>query len=150
MSKIEVKCPNCGHKFWMEDYESKACPNCGKVAVGPKAKTSSSGPCFITTACVEAAGLPDNCTELETMRYLRDEYLVKSVGGKKMIQEYYEIAPSIVEKIGREENSNEVFSAIFNNIREIVSLIKTGDLESATAYYKEMVVRLKQRYMTRN
>ena len=147
MSKIEVKCPNCGHKFWMEDYESKACPNCGKVAVGPKAKTSSSGPCFITTACVEAAGLPDNCTELETMRYLRDEYLVKSVGGKKMIQEYYEIAPSIVEKIGREENSNEVFSAIFNNIREIVSLIKTGDLESATAYYKEMVVRLKQRYM---
>ena len=146
MTKIEVRCPNCGHKFWMEDYESKACPNCGKVAVGPKAKSGSGGLCFITTACAEAAGLPDNCTELETMRYLRDEYLAKSEEGKRMIQEYYEIAPSIVEKIRREENSNEVFSGIFSDIRKIVSLVKTGDLESATAHYKEMVLGLKQKY----
>lgn len=40
MAKIEVKCgnPKCGHKFWMEDYEKKTCPKCGKVAIGPKAK----------------------------------------------------------------------------------------------------------------
>ena len=37
MAKIKVKCPN-GHEFYMEDYERKACPKCGKVAVGPKAK----------------------------------------------------------------------------------------------------------------
>ena len=147
MTKMEVTCPKCGHKFWMEDYENKACPNCGFLVRGPKGKTSASGPCFITTACVEAAGLPDNCTELETMRYLRDEYLANSDEGKRMIHEYYKIAPSIVGKIRREGNSNEVFSAIFNDIRGTVSLIKTGDLESATARYKEMVVRLKQKYM---
>lgn len=144
MTKIEVTCGNCGRKFWKEDYENKSCPYCGFVA--KKEKTSSSGPCFITTACVEAAGLSDNCTELETMRYLRDEYLAKSDEGKRLIQEYYEIAPSIVEKIRREENSDEIFSAIFNSIREIVSLIKAGDLESATAHYKEMVLRVKQKF----
>ena len=146
MTKIEVTCPKCGHKFWMEDYESKACPNCGFVARGPKSKSRTSGPCFITTACMEAAGLPDNGTELETMRHFRDEYLAKSDEGKRLIQEYYEIAPSIVEKIRKEENGNEIFGGIFNDIREITSLIKTGDLESATAHYKEMVLKLKQKY----
>jgi hypothetical protein len=148
MTKMEVTCPKCGHKFWMEDYENKACPNCGFLVRGPKGKTSASGPCFITTACVEAAGLPDNCTELETMKYLRDEYLAKSDEGKRMVQEYYEIAPSIVEKIRKEENSNEVFSGIFNAIRGIVSLIEIGDLENATEHYKEMVLGLKRRYLT--
>ena len=145
MTKIEVTCPE-GHKFWMEDYERKACPKCGKLVIGPKAG-SGSGMCFITTACVEAAGLFDNCNELETMRYLRDEYLAKSVDGKRMIQEYYEIAPSIVEKMKREDNSKEVFCDIFNDIMGTVSLVKSGDLESATARYGGMVVRLKQRYM---
>lgn len=146
MTKIKVTCPKCKYKFWMEDYESKACPKCGKVAVGPKAKSSASGPCFITTACMEAAGLPDNCTELETMRYFRDGYLAKSDEGKRMIEEYYEIAPRIIERIKRDENSDEVFSGIFTDIRKTVSLIKIGDLESATAQYKGMVLRLKQNF----
>ncbi|MGC9001236.1 hypothetical protein [Caldisericum sp.] len=43
MAKIKVTCPKCEHQFWMEDYESKACPNCGFVCVGPKVKRESSG-----------------------------------------------------------------------------------------------------------
>jgi predicted RNA-binding Zn-ribbon protein involved in translation (DUF1610 family) len=142
MAKIEIRCGKCGRKFYKEDYESKSCPHCGHVA--KKDNSRAGGLCFITTACVEAAGLPDNCTELETMRYLRDTYLAKSDDGKRMIQEYYEIAPSIVEKIKRYENTNEVFGDIFDKIRGIVSLIKIGDLESATAHYKEMVLRLEE------
>ena len=147
MTKIEVTCGKCGHKFYKEDYESKSCPHCGHVA--KKENSSGGGLCFITTACVEAAGLPGNCTELEPMRYLRDEYLAKSDDGKRMIQEYYEIAPSIVEKIKREDNSKEVFGDISNDIRGIVLLIKTGNLESATEHYKDMVLRLKQKYLLR-
>ena len=145
MTKIEVTCPE-GHKFWMEDTESKACPICGRLVIGPKAKKSPSG-CIITTACVEVAGLPDNCNELEGMRYLRDEYLLKSDEGKRVIQDYYEIAPSIVEKIKSAENSNEIYHEIFNEIREIVSLIKTSDFENATEQYKEMMLSLKKRYL---
>ena len=32
MAKIKVKCPE-GHEFYMEDYERKACPKCGRVVV---------------------------------------------------------------------------------------------------------------------
>ncbi len=38
MAVIKVKCSNCGKEFYMEERERKTCPNCGKVAVGPKAK----------------------------------------------------------------------------------------------------------------
>ena len=37
MSKIKVKCSE-GHEFYMEDYERKACPECGRLVIGPKAK----------------------------------------------------------------------------------------------------------------
>lgn len=37
MAKIKVKCQE-GHEFYMEDYERKACPKCGRVVIGPKAK----------------------------------------------------------------------------------------------------------------
>lgn len=41
-SKIKVTCPKCKHKFWMADYENKACPKCGFVVKGPKYKSSAS------------------------------------------------------------------------------------------------------------
>jgi predicted RNA-binding Zn-ribbon protein involved in translation (DUF1610 family) len=37
MAKIKVKCSE-GHEFYMEDYERKACPECGRLVIGPKAK----------------------------------------------------------------------------------------------------------------
>ncbi len=38
MAKIKIKCNDCKHEFWMEEWENKACPKCGRVAKGPKAK----------------------------------------------------------------------------------------------------------------
>ena len=145
MTKIEVTCGKCGHKYYKEDYESKSCPHCGHVAT--KSKSQSSGLCFITTACVEAAGFPDTCRELESLRYLRDEHLAKSDDGKKEIDDYYKIAPKIIEKIRGERNSKEVFNCIFDEIQGISSIITSGDLEKATEYYKEMVLTLKKRYL---
>src|SRR6185295_8850185 len=33
------------------------------------------GLCFITTACAQAQGLPDDCEELTVLRGLRDDYI---------------------------------------------------------------------------
>ena len=142
--RVQVTCPKCGYKFWMDDYESKACPRCGFLVIGPRAKTSSSGPCFITTACVEVAGLPDNCRELETMRYLRDEYLSKSEEGRKMINEYYEIAPHIVEAINKNERREEIYRWICEKIEDIVKLVEKGNFEEAVKSYTKMISRLKK------
>ncbi len=147
MAKIQVTCPKCKHKFWMEDYECTACPKCGFVVKGPKYKTSS-GPCFITTACVKAAGLPDDCIELQRLRWLRDDYLSRTDEGEKMLREYYQIAPGIVERIEQEENKSEIYSQIYKNIKEIVFTIENGNFSKAIKRYQEMVSKLKEKYYT--
>ena len=37
MAKIKIRCSE-GHEFYMEDYGREACPKCGIVVVGPKAR----------------------------------------------------------------------------------------------------------------
>lgn len=41
-------------------------------------RTSSSGGCFLTSACVKSKGLPDNCYELTRLRWFRDNILAKT------------------------------------------------------------------------
>ena len=65
----------------------------------PRYKARSSGGCFLTSACVEAKGLTDNCRELMVLRTFRDTYLKNRECGCLDICEYYHVAPTIVEKI---------------------------------------------------
>lgn len=72
--------------------------------------------------------------------------VAKNEEGTRRIQEYYEIAPSIFERIMREVNCNEIFSGIYNDIKGTISLIEIGNLENVTKCYTEMVLGLRQRY----
>jgi Zn finger protein HypA/HybF involved in hydrogenase expression len=38
VAKIKVRCSNCKHEFYMDEYENTPCPKCGLVARGPKSK----------------------------------------------------------------------------------------------------------------
>jgi DNA-directed RNA polymerase subunit RPC12/RpoP len=38
MARIKVKCGRCKHEFWINEYKNEACPKCGQVVRGPKAK----------------------------------------------------------------------------------------------------------------
>ena len=73
--------------------------------------------------------------------------LAETGEGRRMIEEYYEIAPLIVEAIKRESNDHEIFCKIFRDIEKVVSLINTGNSKEAIRQYKEMVLRHKQKYL---
>lgn len=47
------------------------------------------GICFLTKACVEYAGLPDDCPELQTIRKFRDEYIHSLPDGGSLVEDYY-------------------------------------------------------------
>ena len=66
--------------------------------------------CYITTAVCASLGKPDDCYELNLMRRYRDEYLVNQKGGEEIVAEYYDIAPTIVNRINRMENSEDVYA----------------------------------------
>ncbi len=55
--------------------------------------------CFITTACCETLGLPDDCFELRMLRRYRDEVLATRPGGRQEIATYYRLAPLILARL---------------------------------------------------
>ncbi len=102
--------------------------------------------CFITTACVEAAGLRDNCSELNTLRAFRDGFMLGHPDGEALITEYYAIAPGIVKTIREQPNAHEILRSLFAPIQDCVMLIKAGENEAALWHYVAMVQALKGTY----
>jgi gas vesicle protein len=121
------------------------CPPCWEKSTGKKYERHSG--CFITEACVGTLGLPDDCVELRTLRLFRDNCLQKSQKGRRIIREYYEIAPRIVEEIKMKPNSSQIFKEIFNDIKKIVSQIEQENSKMAITIYKSMMSQLKKKYL---
>ena len=105
------------------------------------------GFCYLTTACVNSKGLPDNCLELRTLRNFRDKILMKDSKGKKAIEEYYKIAPLIIESINEKRYSQSIWDNLHGDIRKAVSLVKSKDFDSAFNHYKDMTLKLKEKYL---
>ena len=104
--------------------------------------------CYITTAVCASLGKPDNCYELNLMRRYRDEYLVNQDGGEEIVAEYYDIAPTIVNRINRMENSEDVYADIWNHyLHPCVSMIESDNLEACRKIYTDMVYSLRRKYL---
>lgn len=108
----------------------------------------SSDGCFLTSACVEAKGLPDDCYELTTLRKFRDEYLAKQECGKSEIAHYYHVAPTIVERIKTSKESVKVFDQIYNElVSPCVTMIEKCNLSGAHDLYRAKVQELQAEYL---
>jgi len=94
--------------------------------------------CFLTTACVEHAGLPDNCHELMTLRRFRDTHLLANPSTRSLVDEYYRRAPSLVLRISLSPSAKVEFADIFKRIRRIVDMIDNGQSEDAVKCYQDM------------
>lgn len=104
----------------------------------------SGGGCFLTTACCEYKGLPDDCHELQTLRKFRDEYLALKGYGKEIIELYYEDAPDIVERINSRTDKGQIYAKIYGKIEEIAMLIEKKQFDEAVIAYMLMVYQLKR------
>ena len=104
--------------------------------------------CYITTAVCASLGKPDDCYELNLMRRYRDEYLVNQKGGEEIVAEYYDIAPTIVNRINRMENSEDVYADIWcRYLHPCVSMIESDNLEACRKIYTDMVYSLRRKYL---
>ncbi len=104
--------------------------------------------CYITTAVCESQGKPDDCYELNLLRDYRDRYLMATEEGAALVKEYYDIAPTIVNRIGRCKDAGRIYERIWKDyLVPCVRLIETGDREGCKKKYMDMVYDLKGRYM---
>lgn len=100
--------------------------------------------CFLTTATVEAQGLPDDCEPLQLARYLRDNKMTSSKE-RSAVDLYYDIAPEIVSRCNDDE------WAVFwrDHIRQITLLIKQGEYDLAKDLYTFATAKLVNQKVTR-
>lgn len=98
--------------------------------------------CFITTACMVAMGLPDDCDELNSLRAFRDGYVAGLPFGPALIQDYYELAPGLVAQIESRPDAAKVLSQLYQEISQAVQFIKTGQPEAALNCYMANVARI--------
>ena len=113
-----------------------------------KNRDSSSGGCFLTSACTEARGLPDDCEELTTLRAFRDGYMKSLPHGQADICEYYHTAPAIVEHIRSLPNAKEIFDRIYTElVVPCVELIHAGKNNEAYTKYCDYVKSLERLYI---
>jgi hypothetical protein len=96
--------------------------------------------CFISTAACSALGLPDDCDELATLRWYRDAILLPSEPGRREVEAYYAVAPSIVEAINRRPDCRRVYEGLYwQYIRTAVDAIRECRHGEAYALFKELV-----------
>lgn len=103
--------------------------------------------CFLTTACVQARGLPDNCHELTTLRAFRDGYLRDLPQGTGLIREYYAAAPGIVQRLKAEVNYPTLIEDLYDClVLRSVRFIEAGENAAALENYMGVFAELKTRY----
>lgn len=85
--------------------------NSSSSAIG--ASVGGGGGCYLTTACCQYKGLPDNCLELRTLRAFRDLFV-----SAEDITEYYRKAPAIVDSL-TPTRLQEIYAVIQDCVKDI-------------------------------
>jgi len=105
-------------------------------------KSSTDVKCYLTTACMkhQLEEFDDNCYELFILRWFRDTFIPK-----REIDHYYEVAPTIVEKLNEMPECEQIYNYIYENvISACVNAIKHGDFEFAYNRYKNSILALEE------
>ena len=115
-----------------------------QASVQASSNSGGGGLCFITTAICESEGKADDCRELMILRKFRDEFMITDSERKKLVEEYYRIAPDIVRSIKELKNSKQIFEMLKDDfIIPCILLIEKGCGECAMQRYRAMIFACK-------
>lgn len=104
--------------------------------------------CFISSAVFESIGYDDNCQELRLLRNFRDNILLNTQEGKSLVEEYYQVAPSIVKNINLHKNADKIYEKIYHEYLSVcIEAIQAKEYSKSTDVYKSLVVALKEKYL---
>ena len=99
--------------------------------------------CFLTSACLRARGLPDDCRELTVLRRYRDTYLKNLPGGRAEIERYYALAPAVVRAVEVRRDAEEYWNRVYEEmVAPCVRLIQQERMEEALETYRAYTLRL--------
>jgi hypothetical protein len=101
------------------------------------------GRCMLSSAAIEFKGMEDNCNELELLRKFRDEYMLHLPDGLKLIEEYYDLSDTIMEKVEGTPQESIFQQRIYDQlILPSIKLIREEKMQEAFTYYRQYVINL--------
>lgn len=104
--------------------------------------------CYLTSACVEYRGLPDDCHELMVLRAFRDDWLMAQPGGPGIVEAYYCMAPALVDAIEASGLARLVYGRIYGVVLGCVGSIEEGWHREALRDYAALVRTLQSAFGT--
>lgn len=105
--------------------------------------------CYVTTAVCLNLNKGEDCEELRLIKEFRDGYLSSTKEGQALIEEYYDIAPTLVKRIEKDAEAHEKYMWLWNTyLAPCVAYIKSGQPESCKETYCNMMEELREEYMT--
>ncbi|MCL2865896.1 MAG: hypothetical protein FWE25_10190 [Lachnospiraceae bacterium] len=106
------------------------------------------GLCYITTAVCHSLDKPDDCYELNLLRDYRDDYLLCFPEGRQVVEAYYNVAPTLVNRINAKADSDKIYQGIWlSHIRPCVKLIQEDKKEECKILYFNMVRMLEEKFL---
>ena len=99
------------------------------------------GGCFISTAVMTALDKDDRCSELSVLRQFRDDFLLSSLEGQILVDDYYAVAPRLLGKLSIQARGDEsVYRTIYEEfLAPVIERIEQEDYYDAVVIYKQMV-----------
>lgn len=127
------------HGYSNTDYSNSV------FSSNPKPTTTSSSWCFLTTTVCEYFGLQDDCYQLEALRSYRDNWLLKQPDGPALVDEYYEVAPAIVDAMKRSVDYDVICETLMNDyINPCLRMIENGSFDECKKHYMKMFYLMKK------
>lgn len=106
---------------------------------------ANKGACFITSAICHMWGKPDDCEELTILRKYRDEFMLTNDVGVDLVEQYYDIAPGIVEAIDKSGDSIRCYIILRDKyLLPAIEAVKEGRNDEALLIYTAMVQEAKE------
>jgi hypothetical protein len=103
------------------------------------------GGCFITEATMAGMGMQDpnqleQSEPLQVLRWFRDNVMMRTPQGQQMVQQYYLMAPDVVEAVNQRPDAAQIYGQIFQQfIAPAVEAVKSNDFQQALQIYAEMI-----------
>jgi hypothetical protein len=104
--------------------------------------------CFLSTACIAARGLPDDCEELTVLRRFREEHLRGAAAGDSLLRDYDTLAPRIVAAIDQRPDARALYERIYAEVALCVRDIQGLDHAAALDRYRRLVEGLAGEMLT--
>ena len=98
--------------------------------------------CFLTTACCEEIGLADDCFELTALRRFRDRVLMKTAHGAREVEQYYDIAPRILDRLRSSGQQAVLVRFYATHILPCAILAELGFNKLTMILYRDLISKI--------